>query len=486
MATDYRKIRIEKLEKLRDAGINGYAYSYPQTHSVEQIERDFDALSEREEVVSIAGRVMANRRQGRAGFAHVEDRTGRFQLYLREDVLGVDTYAVYRGLDIGDHVGVAGTLFITKTGERTLSVQSFELLAKSLLPLPEKWHGLRDIEARSRMRYADLVMNREVREIFLMRSNLISFIRRFLDGRGFQEVETPVLQPVYGGAFAKPFKAYYEALDNDYYLRISDELYLKRLIVGGLERVYEIGKDFRNEGMDRSHNPEFTQMEVYQAYTDYMGMLELCESMVSSAFMDVLGSHELEFEGESLNFKPPWRRIRFMEALSERLGHDALELSRDELAAVAKERGIKTDPGASAGRIIDDLFKELVEPNLVQPTFVLDYPREISPLAKVHRDDPRLVERFEPFAGRMELGNAFSEQNDPLEQRRQLERQAELRAKGDVEAHVLDNDYLRALEFGMPPTGGLGVGIDRLCMLLCGQRNIRDVILFPHLRPEGD
>ncbi len=485
MATDYRQIRIEKLEKLRESGVEGYAYAFDRTHSVAEVLEGFDRLAAAERPVALAGRVMTNRRQGRAGFAHIEDRTGRFQIYLREDSLGEDAYGVYRTLDIGDIIGASGTLFVTRTGEKTLKARQFVLLAKSLRPLPEKWHGLRDIETRSRTRHVDLVMNPEVRELFLKRSRLVSAIRVFLNDRGFQEVETPVLQPIYGGAFAKPFKARYDALDAEFYLRISDELYLKRLIVGGLEKVYEICKDFRNEGMDRTHNPEFTQLEVYQAYTDYLGMLELCEALVTLVFKEIAGSLEVTFEGETLDFTPPWRRIRFIDALNARVGKDVLGLSREGLLAVCAERGLEVDRRASAGRLLDELFKELVEPELTQPTFVLDYPREISPLAKVHRDDSRLVERFEPFAGCMEIGNAFSEQNDPLEQRRQFEHQALLRAAGDAEAQVLDEDYVRALEFGMPPTGGLGLGIDRLCMLLCGERNIREVILFPHLRPQA-
>jgi lysyl-tRNA synthetase class 2 len=336
------------------------------------------------------------------------------------------------------------------------------------------------------MCYVDLIMNTDSRDVFIKRSRLVSALRRYLDQRDFIEVETPVLQPLYGGAFATPFTARYEALDRDFYLRISDELYLKRLIVGGLERVYEIGKDFRNEGMDRTHNPEFTMLECYQAYTDYMGMLELCEEMVSGALHEVTGSYVVPFEGTDLDFTPPWSRIRYTEALSSHLGFDVMDADETRLRETCAARNIPVAKGASWGKLLDELFGDTVEPTLVQPTFVMDYPRELSPLAKVHRDDDRLVERFEPYAASMEIGNAFSEQNDPLDQRAQFEYQAGLKDAGDEEAHVVDDDYLRALEYGMPPTGGLGVGVDRLAMILAGERNIRDVILFPHLRPESD
>ena len=484
MATDYRQIRIDKLEDLRKQGTNGYAYRFDVTHSVAEVLEGFETLAGAGTEVSLAGRVMRNRRQGRAGFAHVQDRTGAVQVYLREDEIGPDAYGVYRKVDIGDILGLRGTLFVTRTGERTLKVRSFELLAKSLRPLPEKWHGLRDVEARSRMRYVDLIMNPESRAIFERRGRLVTALRRFLDERGYLEVETPVLQPLYGGAFAHPFKARYEALDADFYLRISDELYLKRLIVGGLERVYEISKDFRNEGMDRTHNPEFTMLECYQAYADYHDMLELCQAMVASAIHQATGDHRVEFEGETLDFSPPWARLRYTDALSEALGQDVLTMDGAGLHAVCHERDLSVDPGASWGKLLDELFSVLVEPRLIQPTFVLDYPQELSPLAKTHRENARLVERFEPFAGGMELGNAFSEQNDPQEQKAQFDYQASLREAGDREAHMVDDDYVRALEYGMPPTGGLGIGVDRLAMLLSGQRNIRDVVLFPHLRPE--
>jgi lysyl-tRNA synthetase class 2 len=486
MSTDYRQIRIDKLESLRELGENGFAYAFEPTHAIDALLAAFEGLEADGTIVRIAGRTMANRRQGKAGFANLQDRTGRIQLYFKEDILGVERYAIYRKLDVGDVIGIEGRCFVTRSGERSIEVRSIALLAKSLLPLPEKWHGLRDVELRSRQRYVDLIVNEEARTTAIRRARLVTSIRRFLDDRGFIEVETPVLQPVYGGAFATPFTAHYEALDSDVYLRISDELYLKRLIVGGLERVYEIGKDFRNEGMDRTHNPEFTMLELYQAYTDYHGMREICEQMIVHALESVLGTLQTTFEGQQLDFTPPWRTLRYTDALSEKLGRDVLETDREELRRILEERGTTTDPGTSWGGLVDALFGELVEPDLVQPTFVMDYPRELSPLAKVHRADARLVERFEPYVAGMEIGNAFSEQNDPLEQREQFELQGRLREAGDREAQVLDEDYLRALEHGMPPTGGLGVGIDRLAMILAGERNIREVILFPHLRPERD
>jgi lysyl-tRNA synthetase class 2 len=490
MGTDYRQIRIEKLEKLREAGIAGYAYRFAVTHSLGALRHQFDDLLRRGEPVAVAGRMMANRRQGRAGFAHIQDREGRIQLYFREEAMGVAGYGVYRRLDIGDIVGIHGRPFTTRTGEATIEVKELALLAKALRPLPEKWHGLRDIETRSRLRYVDLIMSPDSRRMVIQRMRLVAGFRRFLDERGFIEVETPILQTIYGGAFAKPFTARYEALDTDFYLRISDELYLKRLIVGGLERVYEIGKDFRNEGMDRSHNPEFTMLELYQAYADYTDVLVLCEEMLRTAVREVTGGTAIEFEGRRIDFGPPWRRLRYVDALNDRLsagavaGIDVLGLDRRALVDLCRGREIGVDPNASRARLLDALFSTIVEPDLIEPTFILDYPRELSPLAKVHRSDARLVERFEPYAGGMELGNAFSEQNDPLEQRAQFEYQMKLREEGDLQAQVLDEDYLRALEFGMPPTGGLGIGIDRLCMLLSGQRNIREVILFPHLRPQ--
>ncbi|MBI1722844.1 MAG: lysine--tRNA ligase, partial [Gemmatimonadetes bacterium] len=446
--------------------------------------------------VAVAGRVVAMRPHGKSTFAQLADPSGRIQLYFKQDQLGEPAYEQVALLDLGDHLGVVGPLFRTRTGEVTVRVDRLELLAKALRPLPlgksaEREDGslehhsvLADPEVRYRQRYADLAVHPERRAVFEQRAAVIRTIREFLDARGFLEVDTPILQPLYGGASARPFVTRYQALDADFYLRIADELYLKRLIVGGIERVYEIGRDFRNEGMDRLHNPEFTMLECYAAYWDYTDVMELVEAMVRQVVREVTGGTTLHARGKAVDLAGAWRRVGFVELVKEQSGVDLRRANDAALAAALKERGLEPDVTLGRPRLIDQLFGLTVEPHLEQPTFIVDYPIEVSPLAKPKRGDPTLAERFELFIGGYELANAFSELNDPDDQRARLEAQGARRAAGDEEAQAVDEDYLRALEYGMPPTGGLGLGIDRLTMLVTGERSIRDVILFPALRPE--
>jgi lysyl-tRNA synthetase class 2 len=472
----------EHLELLRERGVDPYPRRWDRTHLSSEIVERFEGLSGAE--VAVAGRITAIRGHGKAGFADIADAGGKIQLYVKRDDLGDDLYAVWKLLDVGDIVGARGDVFETRTGEKSVKVSSFALLSKALRPLPEKWHGLKDKELRYRQRYLDLIANEDTRRTFLTRSRMIEATRAFLAGRGFVEVETPVLQPIYGGAFARPFVTHHHSLDMPLYLRIADELYLKRLIVGGLERVYEIGKDFRNEGMDRTHSPEFTQLELYQAYTDYHGMMELTESLVVAMAEEVVGGRTIAWQGTSIDLTPPWRRVKVADALAEALGAEALA-DDASLARAAEGAGVEVDEPRTFGRVAEQVLGELIEPGFVEPTFLIDYPREISPLAKETPDDPEIVERFEVFIGGLELGNSFTELNDPEEQRRRFEDQVALRAGGDQEAHGMDEDFVRALEYGMPPTGGLGIGLDRLVMLFTDSPNIRDVILFPPMRPEG-
>lgn len=490
--------RRETRAAIEALGVNPFAYRFARTHtSAAALAAYDDAMGDDGPMVSVAGRLVALRTQGKTTFAHLEDPAGRIQLYLRQEFLPGE-YDLVKLLDLDDHVGATGTLFRTRTGEVTIRVMAISLLAKSLRPLPRGkvqqtgegtvvYGGLQDPEVRFRQRYADLAVHPDVRRIFETRAAAIRWIRRFLDDRGFLEVETPILQPLYGGASARPFITHHNALDMPLYLRIADELYLKRLVVGGLERVYEIGHDFRNEGMDRTHNPEFTMLECYQAYADYTDMMELVESMLSGLVRDLLGGPGVTLGETVLDFTPPWTRVRFVEGIREHAGLDVLTATEDQMRARLVAHGMSRDAAEelAGGRLMDELFKEFVEPRLVQPTFVVDYPKPLSPLAKVHREDPRLTERFELFVNGRELANAFSELNDPDDQRARFEDQARQRAAGDEEAQPLDEDYLRALEYGMPPTGGLGLGIDRLVMVLTGQPSIRDVILFPAMRPEG-
>ncbi len=485
--------RREKIARWRAIGVAPFAYSYDPTHRAAELTARGDAVTQEPgEIVRIAGRVMTLRGHGKAGFAHVLDGTGRIQVYFKAEILGTQ-FGRYELLDVGDWIGVEGPLFRTRTGEITVRADRIELLAKSLRPLPEKWHGLRDPETRYRQRYADLFVNLEVREVFRRRARMISALRSGLEQDGFLEVETPVLQPLYGGAFARPFATRHHALDMELYLRISNELYLKRLIVGGFERVFEFARDFRNEGMDRTHNPEFTMLEFYEAFADVEGMMRRTEALVARTVAQASGEGPVPYQGATLDFSAPFRRLSMLDAVSERVGESVHDFDPARLLRLAGRHGVApprhTAPGVapappSGGALLDALFSELIQPELIQPTFVIDYPIETSPLAREHRERPGVVERFELFVAGMELANAFSEQNDPDAQRAAFEAQAAARARGDEEAQPMDLDYVRALEYGMPPTGGCGIGIDRFAMLLSDQRSIREVLLFPHLRPE--
>ena len=499
------RVRREKLQELRDRGVEPFAYNFSPTGqssstiaAFESAETD-GALSESGEGArtSIGGRIVGWRGHGKSVFAHVEDGHGRLQAYFRKDVLGEESFETLDLLDLGDWVGLEGPTFRTRTGEVTVRVESWTLLTKSLRPLPFGkvetdqetgdrivHSGFQDQETRYRQRYADLAVHPEVREVFRTRARVITSLRRFLDGEGFLEVETPVLQPLYGGASARPFVTTHNALDQKMFLRIADELYLKRLIVGGMDRVYEISKDFRNEGLSRVHNPEFTMLEWYRAFADYEDEMELVERLVLHVLDDVFGRRTVMHGEHEIEFQPPFRRLRLVDGLSEVMGIDVHETSVEDLLARAKELQLPDLEGAGRGKLIDKLFGELVEPDLIQPTFVIDHPKELSPLAKRHRDDHRLTERFELYIAGAEIFNAFSELNDPIDQRERFEAQAELRAAGDEEAQQIDEDYIRALEYGMPPTGGVGMGVDRLVMMLTNQPSIRDVILFPVLRNE--
>ncbi len=487
------KVRHEKLAQLKENNVNPFSYSFERTHSAVEIQEKFEELEEKD--VSIAGRMMSLRRMGKASFAHIMDASGRIQVYIRQDLVGEDAYAVFKLADIGDFIGLKGKVVKTKTGEITIMASYFEMLTKNMRPLPivkEKeedgkkvtFDAFSDTEMRYRQRYVDLVVNPDVREVFVKRSKIISAMRSYLDSKGYLEVETPVLQPIYGGASARPFTTHHNALDMTLYMRIADELYLKRLIVGGYEGVYEISKDFRNEGIDRTHNPEFTMMEIYIAYKDYYFLMDLVEDMVNHIAMKVLGTTKVSFQGTEIDLKGPWPRLPLFDALQKYTGMDLSEKSRDELMAAAKQLHVETESFWDSGKILDEIFSEKVEPNLIQPVFICDYPVELSPLAKRHRDNPKLTERFEPYIAGREIGNAFSELNDPIDQRQRFEKQVAMREAGDDEAQMLDEDFLRALEYGMPPTAGLGMGVDRLVMLLTNSASIRDVILFPTMRPE--
>ena len=485
---------------LAPLGVAPYAYRYERTHSAAAALALYaDTMGDDGPMVAVAGRLAALRLQGKTMFGHLEDSSGRIQVYLRQDALGAG-WDTAKLLDLDDHVGITGTLFRTRTGEVTVRALVVELLSKSLRPLPRgktqqtesgavTFGGLSDPEVRYRQRYADLAVHPEVRRVFETRAEVIRYLRRFLDERGYLEVETPVLQPLYGGAMARPFVTHHNALDMPLFLRIADELYLKRLIVGGFDRVYEIGHDFRNEVMDRTHLPEFTMLECYQAYADYHDILALTEAMVSGAVQHATGGPGVTYMDTAIDFTAPFRRIEFVAAVQEQTGLDVRTASETELRAKLTAAGVsREDAGQlSGGRLIDEVFKMFVEPMLTQPTFVMDHPKALSPLAREHRTDPLLTERFELFVAGKEIANAFSELNDPDEQRARFADQARQRAAGDEEAQPLDADYLRALEYGMPPTGGMGLGVDRLIMLITGQPSIRDVILFPAMRPgEGD
>ncbi|MBD3425487.1 MAG: lysine--tRNA ligase [Candidatus Latescibacteria bacterium] len=465
-------------------GVNPYQYSFSRTHSISEVIEHSEKLVESEEEVAVAGRIMAIRGHGHTSFGDLKDGSGSMQFYIKDEVVSEHDFKLFRLMDIGDFIGIRGVVFKTRTGELTVKVSALELLSKSILPLPEKYHGLQNKELRYRRRYLDLIVNDEVREVFVMRSGIIDSMREFLKEHGFLEVETPILQPIYGGATARPFVTHHNSLDMDLYLRIADELYLKRLVVGGMERVFEFSRDFRNEGMDRSHNPEFTMMECYAAYWDYHDMIDFLEKMISTICREVTGGEKITYGHHEIDLSTPWERKSFYTALEDKTGEDLKGADRAKLVKAAEKAGIKLEDGAGESEILDELFSELVEPELIQPTFIIDHPKEISPLAKAHRKLPGVVERFEPYIAGFEVANAFSELNDPLEQRARFEDQLQSRDEIDGERHPMDEDFLRALEYGMPPTGGLGVGIDRIVMLLTNSHSIRDVILFPQMRPE--
>ena len=469
--------RIMKLKAIAASGVDPYPYRYDVTHRSDAIRQGFENLAASAQEVSVAGRLMSKRPHGKAAFGHLRDASGDIQVYFKLDDLGAKNFGLLEAIDIGDILGVRGTVFKTRTGEITVRCRELTLLAKSIRPLPEKWHGLKDKETRYRQRYVDLFANLDVRGVFARRAAAIASMRDFLNGRGFVEVETPVLQPLYGGANASPFTTHHNALDMKLYLRIADELYLKRLLVGGLERVYEICKDFRNEGIDRTHSPEFTQLELYEAYADYTDMMELFEQMMEKVSKDVLGTTDVTYQGRPAAFGGAWRRVRVDDALRQYANVDLDKAQDSELRAICSKIADADWSTVPRGPLVDEIVDHFVQPNLVEPTFLCDYPVETSPLAKVSRRDPRFAERFEPFAFGIELGNAFSELNDPVDQRKRLEAQR-------AEDEEIDRDFIRALEYGMPPAGGLGVGVDRVVMLLTDSHSVRDVVLFPQMRQE--
>jgi lysyl-tRNA synthetase class 2 len=486
--------RLKKLKELREMGIEPYSGPFEaaeQKHArvlhEEYGPKSKEELEEKPAAVSVFGRLMVVRDFGKASFAHLQDSTGRIQLYLKRDKLGPEIYSIFKKyVDAGDIIGVEGTLFKTRTGELTVEVSSFRLLSKSLRPLPEKWHGLKDIEARYRQRYVDLFVNPQVKDTFKLRSAIIKSLRDFLEKEGFIEVETPMMHQIAGGAAARPFKTHHIALGMDLYLRIAPELYLKRLLVGGYEKVFELNKNFRNEGISTRHNPEFSMLEFYIANKDYKYLMSFTERMLGEVAMRAAGTLKFKYGEHELDLSPPWRRLPMLEAMKERGVPEEVFADAGKARRWAGENRIEIKPGASLGKILDEIFKEKVEPSLIQPVFITDYPVELSPLAKKKPENPALVERFELFVAGREIANAFSELNDPLDQKERFLRQVEEHAKGDEETHPMDEDFVRALEFGMPPAAGEGIGIDRLVMLLTDSASIRDVILFPQLKPETE
>ena len=477
-------VRRRKLEELKEKGINPFGGKFNTTHKAQEILDRFDEL-ENSQVV-IAGRIMAKRDMGKATFVHIQDVSGRIQVYARVNEIGAEQYELFTHFDIGDIIGVSGKVFKTQRGEISVWAGEITLLSKSLRPLPEKWHGLKDVELRYRQRYVDLIVNPEVKQVFITRSRMIRAIRNYLDKQGYLEVETPMMHQIPGGAAARPFITHHNTLDMDLYLRVAPELYLKRLLVGGLEQVYELNRNFRNEGISTKHNPEFTMLEVYKAYADYADMMELTEDLISTVAVDVLGTNKVEYEGQIIDLTPPWQRIPMLEAIKQYTGVDFTEVKDDAAArGAAKGLGLNVEEGATRGSLINEVFEEFVEPKLIQPTFITDYPVEISPLAKRKSEDPAYTYRFEAFIYARETANAFSELNDPIDQEQRFRNQVEQRAAGDDEAHMMDEDYINALEYGMPPAGGLGIGIDRLVMLFTGSPSIRDVLLFPQMKPRG-
>ncbi|MBW5449000.1 lysine--tRNA ligase [Cohnella sp. CFH 77786] len=486
------QIRRNKLDELRDLGVDPFGAKFVRTHQAGDILAQFgelshDELEERAIKVRLAGRIMQKRGMGKAAFAHLQDLSGKIQIYVRQDTVPGNQFAAFDLLDIGDMVGVEGVVFKTKTGETSVKVRELTVLTKSLLPLPDKFHGLKDVETRYRQRYVDLIVNPEVQKTFITRSRIIQSMRRYLDSRGYLEVETPTLHAIAGGASARPFITHHNALDMELYMRIAIELHLKRLIVGGLEKVYEIGRVYRNEGISTRHNPEFTMIELYEAYADYKDIMDLTENLIAHIAQEVLGTTKIMYQGQEVDLAPPWRRVSMMELIREAVGIDfTAQMTDEEAHRLAKEHKVPVEPHMAFGHIVNAFFETFVEHTLIQPTFVTGHPVDISPLAKKNDKDPRFTDRFELFIVAREHANAFTELNDPIDQRQRFEAQLKEKAAGNDEAHEMDEDFIRALEYGMPPTGGLGIGVDRLVMLLTDSPSIRDVLLFPHMRERAE
>ncbi len=487
---DMRALRRRKLKELKARGLNPYEkYKFIRTHNSTQIKKDFaSATSERsKEEVAIAGRIMGLRIHGKAGFADVQDREGRVQVYFKQDDIGKERFELFKSLDKGDIVGIRGHVFRTKMGEVTVAISDFEILSKALEPFPDQFHGLQDVQTRYRKRYLDLIMNQDVREKFIKRSKMVAFMRNWLNERGFMEVETPILQPLYGGALARPFKTHHNALDMDLYMRIAPELYHKRCIVGDLEKVYEIGHNFRNEDIDAQHYPEYTSMELYEAYADYNDIMDLTEHLLYDTAMHIVGTEKIPYGDRVLDFTRPWPRITMHDAIQKYTGLDIAGLRTiEEAQAAASKMGVKeAESCPSMGELVAEVFDQKTQPHLINPTFIIDHPIEVSPLAKRKRGNPCLVERFELFINGWEFANAFSELNDPEEQEQRFKEQERHKEAGDDEAHPIDMDYVHSLEYGLPPTGGLGIGIDRFAMILTNSQSIKEVLLFPHMKPEA-
>ena len=480
------QVRIDKMHKIEEHGWKPFGYRFLYTHRAADIAAQFDELSEKETEVKMAGRIMAIRGHGKTCFMDMQDKTGRIQVYVRKDVIGEENYALIKLMDIGDTVGITGTAFRTHMGELSIKANSVEMLSKSLRPLPEKWHGLKDVETRYRQRYVDLIVNPEVRDTFVKRSQIIRSVREVLDSHDFLEVETPILNTIAGGAAARPFISYHNALDMQVYMRIAPELYLKRLIVGGMDRVYEMGRVFRNKGIDNRHNPEFTSVEIYQAFADYRDMMDLTEEVVVKTAEKVLGTTTINYEGTTIELASPWKRMSMIEAVKEYSGKDFTDVTDlEEARAIAKELNVAIEPSFGIGKIINACFEEYVEDKLIQPTFITGHPKEISPLAKSNPENPEITDRFEAYIYGREICNGFTELNDPIDQKERFLKQVEERANGDEEANMMDEDFVNALEYGLPPTGGLGIGIDRLVMFLTNSSTIRDVLFFPTMKPLG-
>ena len=486
--TDQMQVRRDKLVNLQEQGVDPFGGKFARTHLAADIIKDYELFSkeelqEKDIPVVVAGRIMTKRGKGKAGFTHIQDMSGQIQVYVRKDAIGDEAYDVFNTLDLGDIIGITGKVFKTNTGELSIKAEQLELMTKSLRPLPEKYHGLKDVEQRYRQRYLDLITNLESRETFIQRSKIIQTMREYLNNQGFLEVETPMMHSIPGGAAARPFITHHNALDIDLYMRIAIELHLKRLVVGGMEKVYEIGRVFRNEGVSTRHNPEFTMIELYEAYADFEDIMKLTENMVAHIALEVLGTTDITYGEHEINLKPEWKRLHMADAVKEVTGVDFWQqLTDEEARALAKEHGVEITESMSYGHILNEFFEQKVEDTLIQPTFIYGHPVEVSPLAKTNQEDPRFTDRFELFIVGREHANAFSELNDPIEQRKRFEQQVAERDAGNDEAHLMDEDFLEALEFGLPPTGGLGIGIDRLVMLLTNAPSIRDVLLFPQMR----